>query len=94
MFSRPKILFLVSLLFVVLLNPKFNPYLLFKFLIFYHSSNYINHGFLTSFGHLKLLIINQKHIAIANSINCYYHPRLTEDLYRSVNCAQLHRHPA
>ena len=33
MFSRPKILFLVSLLFVALLNPKFNPYLLFKFLI-------------------------------------------------------------
>ena len=32
MFSRPKILFLVSLLFVALLNPKFNPYLLFKFL--------------------------------------------------------------
>ena len=27
MFSRPKILFLVSLLFVALLNPKFNPYL-------------------------------------------------------------------
>ena len=37
MFSRPKFLFLVSLLFVALLNPKFNPYLLFKFLIFYHS---------------------------------------------------------
>ena len=36
MFSRPKILFLVSLLFVALLN--FNPYLPFKFLIFYHSS--------------------------------------------------------
>ena len=34
MFSRPKILFLVSLLFVALLNPKFNPYLPFKFLIF------------------------------------------------------------
>ena len=41
MFSRPKILILVSLLFVALLNPKFNPYLLFKFLIFYHSSIYI-----------------------------------------------------
>ena len=40
MFSRPKILFLVSLLFVALLNPKFNPYLPFKFLIFYHSSLY------------------------------------------------------
>ena len=39
MFSRPKILFLVSLLFVALLNPKFNPYLPFKFLIFYHSYN-------------------------------------------------------
>ena len=38
MFSCPKILFLVSLLFVALLNPKLNPYLLFKFLIFYHSS--------------------------------------------------------
>ena len=34
MFLRPKILFLVSLLFVALLNPKFNPYLPFKFLIF------------------------------------------------------------
>ena len=34
MFSRPKILFLVSLLFVALFNPKFNPYLPFKFLIF------------------------------------------------------------
>ena len=48
MFSRPKILFLVSLLFVALLNPKFNPYLLFKFLIFYHSSRVrfgqINHN--------------------------------------------------
>ena len=39
MFSRPKILFLVSLLYVALLNPKFNPYLLFKFLSFYHSYN-------------------------------------------------------
>ena len=38
MFTRPKILFLVSLLFVALLNPKFNPYLPFKFLNFYHSS--------------------------------------------------------
>ena len=38
MFSRPKFLFLVSLLFVALLNPKFNPYLPFKFLIFYYSS--------------------------------------------------------
>ena len=44
MFSRPKILFLVSLLFVALLNPKFNPYLLFKFLIFYHSSDISLHG--------------------------------------------------
>ena len=41
MFSHPKILFLVSLLFVALLNPKFNPYLPVKFLIFYHSSIYI-----------------------------------------------------
>ena len=40
MFSRPKIFFLVSLLFVALLNPKFNPYLLFKFLIFYHIYTY------------------------------------------------------
>ena len=38
MFSRPKILFLVFLLFVALLNPKFNPYLLFKFLIFYDKA--------------------------------------------------------
>ena len=38
MFSCTKTLFLVSLLFVALLNPKFNPYLPFKFLIFYHSS--------------------------------------------------------
>ena len=49
MFSRPKILFLVSLLFVALLNPKFNPYLLFKFLIFYDSS-------LFTFIHAKHLI--------------------------------------
>ena len=42
MFSHPKILFLVSLLFVALLNPKFNPYLPFKFLIFYHSSIIVN----------------------------------------------------
>ena len=47
MFSRPKILFLVSLLFVALLNPKFNPYLLFKFLIFYHSSIYIYDFYIT-----------------------------------------------
>ena len=45
MFSHPKILFFVSLLFVAVLNPKFNPYLLFKFLIFYHSSIYITSSF-------------------------------------------------
>ena len=45
MFSRPKILFLVSLLFIALLNPKFNPYLLFKFLIFYHSSLFTFYAF-------------------------------------------------
>ena len=45
MFSHPKILFLVSLLFVALLNPKFNPYLLFKFLIFYHSSLFTSYAF-------------------------------------------------
>ena len=39
MFSRPKILFLVSLLFVAPAI-EFNPYLPFKFLIFYHSSIY------------------------------------------------------
>ena len=44
MFSRPKILFLVSLLFVTLLNLKFNPYLPFEFLIFYHSSSSCNTG--------------------------------------------------
>ena len=49
MFSRPKILFLVSLLFVALLNPKFNPYLPFKFLIFYHSSSNSNHGNVDNF---------------------------------------------
>ena len=38
MFSRPKILFLVSLLFVALLNSI--PTYLFEFLIFYQSSNY------------------------------------------------------
>ena len=47
MFSRPKILFLVSLLFVALLNPKFNPYLLFKFLIFIILVN-VNVGSLTA----------------------------------------------
>ena len=36
MFSRPKILFLDSLLFVALLNSI--PILTFEFLIFYHSS--------------------------------------------------------
>ena len=46
MFSRPKILFLVSLLFVALLNPKLNPYLLFKFLIFYHSSRFSYYRYL------------------------------------------------
>ena len=51
MFSRPKILFLVSLLFVALLNPKFNPYLLFKFLIFYHSSS--NNTFLAYSSHIS-----------------------------------------
>ena len=66
MFSRPKILFLVSLLFVALLNPKFNPYLLFKFLIFYHSSTilydvaisyiYIAHGHLQCYTYTKILI--------------------------------------
>ena len=53
MFSRPKILFLVSLLFVALLNPKFNPYLLFKFLIFYHSSDIL---FYTGFPNNATLI--------------------------------------
>ena len=40
-YSHPKILFLVSLLFVALLKPKFNPYLPFKFLIFYQSREYM-----------------------------------------------------
>ena len=35
MFSRPKILFLVSLLFCSTIE--FNPYLPFEFLIFYHT---------------------------------------------------------
>ena len=41
MFSRPKILFLVSLLFVALTfcsTIEFNPYLPLKFIILYHSS--------------------------------------------------------
>ena len=53
MFSRPKILFLVSLLFVALLNPKFNPYLLVKFLIFYHSSIH------SSLGDRPVLVVRQ-----------------------------------
>ena len=57
MFSRPKILFLVSLLFVALLNPKFNPYLLFKFLIFYHSII------------VCLLFIHAKHSILAGAQN-------------------------
>ena len=60
MFPRPKILFLVSLLFVALLNPKFNPYLLFKFLIFYHSI-YIymyNNNFLDVINDLSMLMLN------------------------------------
>ena len=44
MFFRPKILFLISLLFVALLNPKYNPYLLLKFFIFYHSIIYCNYS--------------------------------------------------
>ena len=44
MFSRPKILFLVSLLFVALLNPKFNSYFLlnFKFIIFNQARAWFN----------------------------------------------------
>ena len=53
MFSRPKILFLVSLLFVALLNPKFNPYLPFKFLIFYHSSLFTFYTYMLSI-HINL----------------------------------------
>ena len=56
MFSRPKILFLVSLLFVALLNPKFNPYLLFKFLILYHSSLFIHAKHLTTRLHGKAAV--------------------------------------
>ena len=40
MFSHPKVLFLVSLLFVALYI-EFNPYLPFELLIFYHSYNII-----------------------------------------------------
>ena len=63
MFSRPKILFLVSLLFVALLNPKLNPYLLFKFLIFYHSSSYSIHIIRRMYE--ALLILETIHVAIA-----------------------------
>ena len=60
MFSRPKILFLVSLLFVALLNPKFNPYLPFKFLIFYHSSDiykYVANYYTNTFYTITLYIL-------------------------------------
>ena len=51
MFSHPKILFLVSLLFC------FNPYLPFKFLFFYHSSLFAFYaGFILIFSQaLKIL---------------------------------------
>ena len=69
MFSRPKILFLVSLLFVALLNPKFNPYLLFKFLIFYHSShNHNMEGYIDYHDIRYILHITIKLIAISKDI--------------------------
>ena len=64
MFSRPKILFLVSLLFVALLNPKFNPYLLFKFLIFYHSSINSNSGLIFLRPHIYTFKELNKHLKI------------------------------
>ena len=51
MYSRPKILFLVSLLFVAL-NPKFNPYLLFKFLMHIYSSYHYNFTKLSSYSYV------------------------------------------
>ena len=67
MFSRPKILFLISLLFVALLNPKFNPYLPFKFLIFYHSSN-INSKTIS-----KVVNIKDLGIILSSNLNWDYH---------------------
>ena len=72
MFSRPKILFLVSLLFVALLNPKFNPYLLFKFLIFYHSiytyiHTYIIYTYIHTYMHTYI------HTCIHTYIHAYIH---------------------
>ena len=77
MFSRPKILFLVSLLFVALLNPKFNPYLLFKFLIFYHSS--IKRAS-TSLISLALLYL-------------YYYARFMSSLAPARACTRFHISP-
>ena len=66
MFSRPKFLFLISLLFVALLNPKFNPYLPFNFLIFYHST-------------LQLILSNNRAVNIYDCyIKKYYKPRFFE----------------
>ena len=70
MFSRPKILFLVSLLFVALLNPKFNPYLLFKFLIFLLILNYflykISHP--TKYGVAQLDLSDEVNIEAPGSL--------------------------
>ena len=67
MFSRPKILFLVSLLFVALLNPKFNPYLPFKFLIFYHKLSHAR-----MFCRPKILfLVSLLFVALLNSVPTY-----------------------
>ena len=67
MFSRPKILFLVSLLFVALLNPKFNPYLPlnFKFfiiLLFIHANNNLLAGAQNVTGAYIIIILVYRHL--------------------------------
>ena len=73
MFSRPKILFLVSLLFVALLNPKLNPYLLFKFLIFYHSiSNWLLIHICTAWLYIGVVDTCLKSLSAHLSVNINY----------------------
>ena len=71
MFSRPKILFLVSLLFVALLNPKFNPYLPFKFLIFYHSIIIANTSRITKWKNISDFACNFQIFSFINYPLCY-----------------------
>ena len=73
MFSRPKILFLVSLLFVALLNPKFNPYLLFKFFIILVLLLKVHKGHLTrSYVHMAIQNISVPYIILPFRILYYF----------------------